>query len=116
MSDKRAIACNLLRTRSESAKGSLAYVSSLNGGAESIAIVLRSRSGRWIRIYERLRYLGNFRTKTIPPEHPRYGDYRIMFNVRKDTELASGLAALADRNRRHRALVSLTPEQQTVHP
>lgn len=77
MSDKRVIACNYLEAVSVASKGALCYVVGTAGDAENIELLIRSRSGRWIQKWERLKRIGNFRFKTLPPEHPRYKDERI---------------------------------------
>lgn len=82
MSEERvAIACNLLRSRSEASEGSLAYVSGIQGDGKSIRLRLRSRSGRWITLWERRHHVGNYRLKAIPPEHPRYGDSEMSWHL-----------------------------------
>lgn len=70
--DRRVIACNVLVPTSTASAGSLAYVRSTNpgGGSDRIALLIRSRSGRWIEKWEDMRRLGNFRLKVLPPEHP----------------------------------------------
>jgi len=54
--------------------GALAYVRWPNPGNSNdrIALLIRSRGGRWIEKWEDMRRLGNFRLKTLPPEHPLY--------------------------------------------
>jgi hypothetical protein len=73
--DRTEIACNYLEGTSKCSAGAIAYVvrtgEFLSGGR--IEIQARSRSGRWINTVENIRRLHNFRLKTIPPEHPRYG-------------------------------------------
>lgn len=79
MDDRHVIACNLTEGISEASEGSKAYVILLNpgNGSDRIEILLRSRGGRWIRKWEAIWRLGNFRVKTIPPEHPLYDDDRL---------------------------------------
>jgi hypothetical protein len=74
MMDLHRIACNYRVGRNTASEGSLAYVILPNrgGGSDRIEILSRSRSGRWIRKYEAIWRLTNFRVKTIPPEHPLY--------------------------------------------
>jgi len=76
MTDRRAIACNYAVPVSVAAKGALAYVDWPNwgGGNDRVPLLVRSRGGRWIRKWEAMHRLENFRLKTLPPEHPRYGD------------------------------------------
>lgn len=73
--DKRAIACNLTEATSTASRNALAYLQWPNPGwgNERVALLIRSRGGRWIEKWEDMRRLGNFRFKTIPPEHPLYG-------------------------------------------
>lgn len=75
--DWRVIACNFIERTSECSKGALAYVIGVPGDPARIHLLARSRSGRWIDKWESLRRLDNFRFKTLPPEHPRYGDRRM---------------------------------------
>lgn len=79
MEDRRVIACNYLAPVSPVSAGALCYVSLLNpgNGHDRIKILARSRSGRWVQKWEDRRRLTNFRLKTLPPEHPLFGDQRI---------------------------------------
>lgn len=79
MSDKRVIACNLKEPTKHSAKGSLAYVLDPGTGSsgERVGVLLRSRGGRWIGIWQPATRLENFRFKTLPEEHPRHDDVRF---------------------------------------
>jgi hypothetical protein len=72
--DRKVIACNLTEGIAEASKGALAYVVLPNNGNghDRIVILLRSRGGRWIRKWESIKRLSNFRVKTIPVGHPRY--------------------------------------------
>lgn len=80
--DKRAVACNFTEGTKAVSEGALAYwVRSWSGGGdERIAVLAKSRGGRWIQIWEPITRLDNFRFKTIPPEHPRYDDERMVFD------------------------------------
>ena len=75
--DKRVIACNYLKGTKSVSKGSLCYVVGTSGAAERINILVRPRGGRWIKKWESFKRLGNFRAKTVPAQHSRYGDDRI---------------------------------------
>jgi hypothetical protein len=79
-SDKKVIACNYGEGTSTCSKGALCYVMRSSGSnpGEDVEIFARSRSGRWIVKWESLHKLINFRFKTIPPEHPRYNDERLI--------------------------------------
>lgn len=73
--DIRVVACNYLVGTSAVAQGALCYAVHVWCG-ERVRILARSRSGRWIEKWANFKKLGNFRLKTLPPEHPRYRDYR----------------------------------------
>jgi hypothetical protein len=77
--DRRMIACNYTEPVSVAAQGALAYVMWPNwgGGNDRVPLLVRSRGGRWIQKWEAMWRLGNFRLKTIPPEHPLYADDRV---------------------------------------
>ncbi|MDQ3933413.1 MAG: hypothetical protein M3340_02140 [Actinomycetota bacterium] len=74
------IACNYREAVSSIPWGAKAYVVLLNRGNahDRVEVLARSRSGRLIRKWENIRRLGNFRLKTLPPEHPQFGDDRIL--------------------------------------
>jgi hypothetical protein len=76
--DLRVIACNLTKPTATAATGALAYVRWANPGHDNdrLPLLIRSRGGRWIRKWEDMRRLGNFRLKTVPPEHPMYARFR----------------------------------------
>jgi hypothetical protein len=73
------VQCNYAEPVSAAATGARAYLVRPNpgGGDDRIVILVRSRGGRWIEKWENIRHLENFRCKTLPPEHPMYGDERI---------------------------------------
>lgn len=79
--DRTVIACNYLLPTSEAAEGAKAYVQFVAGDAQSIKVRVRSRSGRWIEKWDRPWRLGNFRAKTLPPEHPRYNDRLLDYKI-----------------------------------
>lgn len=77
--DKRVVQCNYARATVAIPKGARAYLVLPNpgGGADRVEVLARSRGGRWVRKWESIRNLTGFRIKTIPPEHPMYGDDRL---------------------------------------
>lgn len=97
MLDRRVIACNHLTGTSAIPTGALCYVSLLNpgGGNDRICILARSRSGRWIRKWEAANRLGNFRLKTLPPEHPLYREERIRDAGKEDLTSLPSTPAVA---------------------
>jgi hypothetical protein len=82
--DRRVIACNYLESTSKNSKGSIAYLGFGGDIVTRLFILTRTRSGRWVECWENARRLGNFRYKTIPPEHPLYK--RLEWRDRSDTE------------------------------
>lgn len=78
-SDWQVIACNYTEPVSAVAAGARAYVVPQLGGnlPGRVRVLARSRGGRWIEKWEDIRRLRDFRVKTLPPEHPLYGDGRI---------------------------------------
>jgi hypothetical protein len=77
--DRSVVQCNYAGPVSAAAAGARAYLVRPNpgGGDDRIIILVRSRGGRWVEKWENIRRLENFRPKTLPPEHPLYGDLRI---------------------------------------
>lgn len=74
MADLHVIACNYRDGTKIAAGSALAYVCWTNpgGGNDRIPVLARSRGGRWVRKWEAMHRLRNFRFKTVPAEHPRY--------------------------------------------
>ncbi len=72
--DKRVIACNFTESTSAIQRGSLAYVLSGDhgNGNQRLFLLARSRRGRWVKKWESVKRLCNFRAKTIPPDNPQY--------------------------------------------
>lgn len=103
--DRRVIACNLRRARDGAVStGAKCYVVRLNPGwgSERVEVLARSRSGRWIRRWERTTNLRDFRIQTLPVEHPLYRDERIcdqrIWGYRPDiVEFLGAVAAGASR-------------------
>lgn len=79
MTDRKLIVCNYIEGTSSVPMGAKAYILPQLGGnlPERVRVLVRSRGGRWIEKWEGVRRLGDFRFKTIPPEHPRYSDERF---------------------------------------
>ena len=77
--DRRVVQMNYSEGTNVAPKGARAYLVLLNpgGGEDRIVILVRSRSGRWVRKYESAKRLTNPRAVTIPPEHRLYGDERL---------------------------------------
>ena len=77
--DRRVVQCNLAHPVNAAPAGARAYVSNRNPGwgGERIEVLMRSRSGRWVRKWQSIKALHNFRVKNMPPEHPLYGDTRV---------------------------------------
>lgn len=79
--DRRVVQCNYAEATKIAAKGARAYVCRTNAGwdNERIVILVRPRGGgRWIEKWESTARLRDFRVTTLPPEHPRYGDQRLL--------------------------------------
>lgn len=77
--DRRVIACNLTETTNIGPRGARCYVVLPNpgGGHDRIVVLIRSHGGRWVEKWENMKRLGNFRVKTLPPEHSLYGEMRL---------------------------------------
>lgn len=71
--------CNFTVPRNVAAVGARAYVTRPNPGSanERVEVLVKSRGGRWIQIWENIRYLENFRAKTLPLGHPLYRNEQI---------------------------------------
>lgn len=71
------IQCNLIDTDGQAPRG---YLANANWGnyADKIEVVLRRKEGRWSAYWTGIERFDNFRVKTLPPEHPRFGDGRIL--------------------------------------
>ena len=73
--DRQVVACNYIRATKSCKDGALCFVRAIN--ESRVQVLARSRSGRLILKWEDIRYLGHFRLKTIPAEHPLYRDDRL---------------------------------------
>ena len=78
--DRKVIRCNHRDGTRAVAEGAAAYVMQTNpgGGHDRIKLLSRSRGGRWIEGWTTTKRLENFRVKTLPPEHPLYGNDRLL--------------------------------------
>jgi hypothetical protein len=72
-SDRRVVQCNYVQGTHVASQGARAYVVRTSGGTDRILILARSRSGRWVKKWEPVSRLTDFRAKILPPEHPLYG-------------------------------------------
>jgi hypothetical protein len=81
--DQQVIACNYADPTKVASAGALAYVIPQFGGnlPERVRLLVRSRGGRWVEKWEAMWRLDNFRLKTLPPEHPRWGDERLWLHL-----------------------------------
>lgn len=79
MTDRPVIQCNYVEATSAVPARARAYVvyPNLGGGCERVCVLVRSRRGRWIEKWEHRRRLGNFRAKTLPPQHPMHPNDRL---------------------------------------
>jgi len=68
------IVCNYEESISSVSKGARCYVWDANAshGGERVHLLVRSRSGRWIRKWENRNRIGNFRLLKLQPENPVY--------------------------------------------
>jgi hypothetical protein len=89
--DRRVVQCNYAEGTKIATKGARAYVVYPNpgGGHDRIGILVRSRGARWVEKWERADRLTNFRVKTLPPEHPLYGNDRLFPAEYADSLLAA---------------------------
>ncbi len=92
--DRRVVQCNHAGDR-RAVAGARAYLvfPDSGGGDARVVILLRTRGGRWIRTWEDIRRLRNFRAVTIPPGHPFYSDERLYDHEAED--MAARLTAAA---------------------
>lgn len=77
--DRTVIACNYAEGTKIASLGALAYFCDgwTGGGYERVRVLVRSRGGRWVKKWESVKRLRNFRLKTLPASHPRYADKRV---------------------------------------
>lgn len=67
--DMRVIQCNYRVATSVCSKGARAYLSTVSGG-DRVHVIARSRSGRWVRRWQKRENLCNFRLKTLVADDP----------------------------------------------
>lgn len=93
--DRKVIQCNFAEATNAASTGARAYVVLMNrgGGHDRIVVLVRSRGGRWVEKWEDIRHLKDFRVKTLPPEHPLYGNDRIGCHGDAEMECARLVAA-----------------------
>jgi hypothetical protein len=74
MTEFKTIVCNYAVARPATSKGAKAYLIGgwSDGAWERLRVLARSRSGRWIEIWEDYRHLTNFRLTMVVPESPDY--------------------------------------------
>jgi hypothetical protein len=75
MTDRYAVTCNYREGTNVARSGGKAYLADWHwsgGGYERVRVVARSRGSRWVTKWEPLKRLKDFRSTTIPPEHPMY--------------------------------------------
>lgn len=77
--DRKVVQCNYAEATKIASEGARAYLVYPNpgGGYDRVGILVRSRGGRWVEKWEDSRRLRDFRVKTLPPEHPLYGNDRL---------------------------------------
>lgn len=77
--DRKVVQCNYAKSTKVAAKGARAYLVYPNrgNGHDRLGILVRSRGARWVEKWERADRLTNFRVKTLPSEHPLYGNDRL---------------------------------------
>lgn len=105
--DRRVIQLNYRTSTKVATEGARAYLVLSNRGNahDRIAVLVRSRGGRWVQKWEAMSRLTNFRVKTLPPEHPLYGNWHIWSYGNPEhehylDELAAELNAAAAREAR----------------
>ena len=76
MSDKYAVVCNFREATSGFSEGALAYVHAGTAIGDSILVVAKSRSGRWVMMWQRRHKMHNFRVKTIPGAAMKSGCFK----------------------------------------
>ncbi len=109
--ERKVIACNLLVDTKAASMGAAAYIvdAAYGNACNSVLLVIRTRTGRWVEKWERTWRVGCFRLKTLAPEDPRFKDERIpdRFGCR-DVE---GLNGASRRERQARGLPEITADE-----
>jgi hypothetical protein len=77
--DRKVVQCNYAEPTHLASAGARAYLVLPNpgNGHDRIKILVRSRGARWVEKWESTARLRDFRVKTLPPQHPLYGNDRI---------------------------------------
>jgi len=93
--DKHVVQCNYVAPTRIARSGARAYVVLTNdgGGHDRISVRVLSRGRRWIEKWEDVRVLGNFRPKTLPPEHPQYANANDYGEIAADVAMRLNEAA-----------------------
>lgn len=107
--DRRVVACNVYDV-SYAQDGARSYLIAPAAGAaipgeDRVELLVRSYSGRMVRHWEPTFKLTNFRTITLPPEHPLYGDDQLWdYESEAQAESLSKRAEAERQRRRERGL------------
>lgn len=102
MKEFRAIFCNYTKgtgIAAESAKCVLLSYGNVVGRDNRVIVLARSRGGRWVKKWETLKRLGNFRVKTVVESDPLYKvSYDRLYytdeysNLTEDCKALNGIA------------------------
>lgn len=112
--DLRVITCNVIKANTNHTwhDGARAYLR-YNTGADRIAMLVRSRSGRYIKTWVAYANLANWRVRTVPPEHPRYAMLAdLAWHDDDEDRLAAKVAELSRHSEAFRAEAGLRFEAQ----
>jgi hypothetical protein len=66
-----AVVCNEIEGTPSVAPGALGFVRQYSSATQSVLIDVMNREGRWITLWRPFGELTNFRTKFLPPKHPK---------------------------------------------
>jgi hypothetical protein len=85
--DRYAVACNYREGTGVARQGAKAFLADWHwtgGGWERVRVVARSRGGRHVTKWEPVKRLTNFRSTTVPPEHPMYKHQDVGFHETRE--------------------------------